>query len=117
MKQGLKIGFFVSFFTIASLYPEDVQSKKLALEIIASISDDIATLIINKNHEKDPEVAKASCVRLITNLADALATVIIKMKASKEVRGIELMDESEYQNALNDACKHLMSKIENDIKD
>ena len=91
---------------------DDAQEKKIALDIIASLSDDIAQLIINKHAAKDPEITKVCCVRLVTNLADAIASLIIKIKSNKEVRGVELLDQQEYQNALTKISDQLVSDIE-----
>lgn len=104
----------LSVLVVSSVQAEDAQAKKLALEIIASLSDDLATLIINKKTQKDPQVTKICCVRLIANLADALASVIIKIKSNKEVRGIDLSDEQDYQKALANISDQLVSKIESE---
>lgn len=103
--------FIILVCIMPSIRSDDAQAKKMALEIISSISDDLAILIINKHHQKDPQITKTCCVRLITNLADAIASVIIKIKANKEIRSIELLDQAEYQQAL----ANIYDKLINDI--
>ena len=101
-----------SIFSVQKVHTDDAQAKKLALEIIATLSDDIATLVIQKNHNSDPQTIKSSCINLITHLADVLATLIIKLKERKETRGIDLCDEIEYQQMLQVAAQNLLSKIQ-----
>ena len=91
-----------SFFSLA---------KKAALEIVASISDDIATLVINHHYAKDPEVAKASSIKLVTTLADAIACVIAKIQEKKETRSVELYSDEEYAQALIILSDQLVQKL------
>ncbi len=111
MKQILKIIFIFSWFSVIALQADDVQAKKAALEIIASISDDIATLVLNHNHEKNPEVAKVASIKLITTLADTIATVITKIKERKEVRSFDIYSQEEYDQALRLLSEELIQKI------
>ncbi|OGB86503.1 hypothetical protein A3J41_01270 [candidate division TM6 bacterium RIFCSPHIGHO2_12_FULL_38_8] len=120
MNQIFKFCMFVSLFfnpTVQADEPsKDLQAKKLALEIIASISDDLATLIINKHHEKDPKVTQTSCIHLISTLADAIAALIIKIKAKKEIRGIDLVDDVDCEKMLIAVAHQLNEKIDGDQK-
>ncbi len=99
--------------SLAAIHSEDAQAKKAALEIIASISDDIATLVINHNSQKDPDVAKITSIKLITTLADAIACVITKIKERKETRSVELYSDAEYDQALQLLSENLIHKIQN----
>ena len=111
MKQMLKFGIILLLCSVTSIQADDAQVKKASLEIIASISDDIATLIINHHHEKNSEVAKISCVKLVTTLADAIAQVICKIKERKENRSIDLYSDEEYDQALRLLSEELIHKI------
>ena len=118
MKQFFK--FFTLTFAFLSV-PIAVQastsqdSKKLALEIIASLSDDIATLIINKQQAKDPQLTKVCCVNLITRLADTLATVIIKIKERKSARAVDLISDVEFNNAIEALVAQLLNKVDDGL--
>lgn len=113
MKRILKFCIIFSLFSVSLIHSDDAQAKKAALEIIASISDDIATLVINHHHEKDPEVAKISCVKLVTTLADAIAQLIIKIKERKEIRSVDLYSDEEYDQALRLLSEQFVQKIQN----
>lgn len=113
MKRSLLFCLMFSLFVPLSIHadPEkDAQAKKVALEIIAALSDDIATLIINKHHEKDPQITKIACLNLVTRLADVIASVIIKIKERKETRGIDLLSDDDYQNELYALAMQLAEK-------
>jgi predicted transcriptional regulator len=115
MKQWFKL-FTLTFVFLSvpiSFQASTSQdSKKLALEIIASLSDDIATLIINKQQANDPQLTKICCVNLITRLADTLATVIIKMKERKAVRTVDLISDVEFNNTIEALVAQLLNKID-----
>lgn len=112
MKQILKFCVLFSLFSSVNVHAQDAQAKQAALEIIASLSDDIATLVINHNHEKNSEVAKIVSIKLVTTLADAIAQVIIKIKERKEIRNIDLYSDEEYQQALIILSQQLIQKIQ-----
>ncbi|MBP6892140.1 hypothetical protein KBB68_01020 [Candidatus Babeliales bacterium] len=80
-------------------------------EIIRSLSDDIAMLIINHHHEKKSEVAKIFSIKLVMTLADAIAQVICKIKERKENRSIDLYSDEEYDQALRLLSEELIHKI------
>ena len=113
MKQILKIIVIFSWFSVIAVQADDVQAKKAALKIIASISDDIATLVLNHNHEKNPEVAKVASIKLITTLADTLATVITKIKERKEVRSFDIYSQEEYEKAIIILSEQFIKKLQN----
>jgi hypothetical protein len=79
--------------TSSSLQPQDQEAKQASLEIIASLSDHIAELIITNNEITDPRVKKAHYISIITSMADVIATLIIKIKQRRAMRGIEHSDE------------------------
>ena len=113
MKQILKCCLILSW-SVTQIQTDDAQvkpAKKAALEIVASISDDIATLVINHHYAKDPEVAKASSIKLVTTLADAIACVIAKIQEKKETRSVELYSDEEYAQALIILSDQLVQKI------
>ena len=113
MKQILKFSIIFSCLSGTFIQSDDAQAKQAALEIIASLSEHIATFIINHHHEKNPEVAKISCIKLVTTLADALTQVICKIKEQKNNRSIDLYSDEEYDQALRLLSEKLMQKIGN----
>ncbi len=100
---------FLIFFAQQSLGTDDAaqQSKKLAVEIIASLSNDILALVESKE-AKNPELTKVCVVQLITNLAQYLADIIMKIKERKNTRNIhdELSDQ-EYAQVLESIISRL----------
>lgn len=117
MKQSLKIFMLSLCIFFANLtYSQDDQAKQAALEIIASISDDIATLVINHKYEKNTEVAKITSIKLVTTLADAIVKIIEKIKERKQVRSFEIYSDKEYQLALYLLADLLNQKIQQQEK-
>ncbi len=113
MKHILKFCVIFSLFSASFIRSDDAQAKKAALEIIASISDDIATLVINHHHEKNPEVAKIASIKLVTNLADAIVQIVAKIKERKEIRSVDLYSDEEYDQALRLLSEQFVQKIQN----
>ena len=100
MKQILIFCILISLMQSQSIYTHDHESKKASLEIIAALSDDIAELVINARHTKDPHIAKTACKNIIVRMTDLIATIIEKIQARKKLRGLELYSDQEYQQDL-----------------
>lgn len=113
MKKIVVIVLFGFLTAQAEEISKQQQAKQTALGIIASLTDTIATLIINKHYTKDPNVTKTCCVDLVTQLADALAIAIVaKMeetkKEQKDVRSISL---HEHDVDINQLAQELADKV------
>ena len=114
MIKQMSVIIFLMFFARQSLGTHDAaqQSKKMAVEIIASLSNDILALVESKE-AKNPELTKVCVVQLITNLAQYLADIIIKIKERKNTRNMhdELSDQ-EYAQVLENIVSRLYSDLE-----
>lgn len=98
--------------TSSSLHSQDQDTKQASLEIIASLSDHIAELIITNNEITDPRVKKAHYVSIITSMADIIATIIIKIKQKRALRGIEHNADIDINTVIEKIAQHLIRKIE-----
>ncbi len=112
MKRSFSF-FFLILFAQQFLCSDDAtQSKKLALEIIATLSEDIVALVESKQ-ANNSELTKVCVVQLITNLADTLANLIINIKERKKTRNFnDELSDAEYTQIL----QGIISRLCNDLK-
>ena len=98
--------------TIPQLQSHDEQAKKASLEIVAALSEDIATLIINAHHSKDPQVTKAVSINLITRIADIIATILMKLKERKPSRSMPFYSDAAYQHDLDKVIAEILQRLD-----
>lgn len=98
--------------TSSFLHPQNQQAKQESLEIIASLSDHIAELIIANNEITDPRVKKAHYINIITSMADVIATIVIKIKQRRAMRNIDHSNEDNLDLAMEKIVEQLIKHTE-----
>lgn len=113
MKQYFKLCAISLLLISNTIHTYDEQAKKASLQIIASLSQDIAEIVINHRHAKDPEIAKQRCISLVTHMAEVIATIVVTIQERKATRAIDLTDQTDYQLAVEAITTELLKKINN----
>lgn len=90
------------------------DTKKISLEIMEALSDDIAELVIAKKQEKnDPAKTKAHCINIIKHMANIIALIVETIKERKQTRSIVLWDQNDQDLLIEEIAQKILQEIEN----
>ncbi len=92
---------------------KDLEILQEALEIVASMSDNIANLAIqHKTKTGSPEVTKQEAIALIEKITDLVVVIIKKTRQKKNSRAIILHTQDELDLIINKIADEIFEKIQ-----
>lgn len=113
MKLNLLLLASALFFSQV-IFTSKADTKKISLEIMEALSDDIAELVIAKKQEKnDPAKTKAHCINIIKHMANIIALIVETIKERKQTRSIILLDENDHDLLIEEIAEKILLEIEN----
>ena len=91
---------------------KDLELIQEALEIVASMSDNIANLVIqHKNDTNAPEVTKKECVALVQKMTSLVLTILKKQKLKKSSRKINLYSSDSFEERIEHIAQDIFYKV------
>lgn len=91
---------------------EDFALLQEAIEIVASMSDNIANLVIqHKNDTNAPEVTKKECVALVQKMTSLVLTILKKQKLKKSSRKINLYSSDSFEERIEHIAQDIFNKV------
>jgi len=92
---------------------EDFALLQEAIEIVASMSDNIANLVIqHKTEANSPELTKQECVALVQKMTSFVIMILKKQKLKKLSRKINLYTSENVQAQLEDIAQDIFYKAQ-----
>jgi hypothetical protein len=92
---------------------KDMELLQEALEIVASMSDNIANLAIQyKTKTNSPEITKQEAVALVEKITDLVIVAIKKARNKKISRNIALHTQEELTAMINQIADKILEKIQ-----
>jgi hypothetical protein len=91
---------------------EDFALLQEAIEIVASMSDNIANLVIQHQIESNtPEITKQECIALIQKMTAFVVTILKKQKLKKNSRKIFICSSENFNQELDHIAQDILYKI------
>ena len=91
---------------------EDFALLQEAIEIVASMSDNIANLVLqHKTDTNSPELTKEECLALVQKMTSFVIIILKKQKLKRKSRKIYLYDDKSFQEQLNHIAEGILYKI------
>jgi hypothetical protein len=92
---------------------QDLQFLKEALDIVGSMTDNIANIVIqNKTNTNSPEATKQEVVALIRKITDFVVVFMKKTKNKKPTKSIPLYSQEEFTAMVNKIVDDVLEKIQ-----
>ncbi len=92
---------------------EDFALLQEAIEIVASMSDNIANLAIQyKTDTNSPELTKQECVALIEKITAFVVTILKKQKLKKSCRKITLYNSDNFHEQIDELAQQIVSEVQ-----
>ncbi|MBI2344512.1 hypothetical protein HYV10_00370 [Candidatus Dependentiae bacterium] len=105
---------YISIFSSEHInYPEeDFALLQEAIEIVASMSDNIANLVIeHKNDTHAPELTKQECLALVQKMTSFVLIILKKQKLKKASRKIHIYTSENLKIELDHIAENIFYKI------
>lgn len=97
--------------TIINHNDKDLELLQEALEIVGSMSDNIANLIIqNKTNTSSPEMTKKEALALIEKITDFVIVVLKKSRHKKSSKQIPLHSQEDLQIMIDHLADEIIRK-------
>ncbi len=109
----LKILFFLSITLFApAALTDKADTKKISMEIIAALSDDIAELVIARKQDHDPRQTKVHCINIIRHMTEVVALIIATVQERQQMRSLELYDEQNQAAIIEQIVDQILERTE-----
>lgn len=94
--------------------PEPVvpDVEKEALELVATISENIADLIIDHKKNHDPQITKQRTIELIKSVSQAISLCIKQSKSNAARKAVPLHDQQLVDAIIEHIAKHMIEQIQ-----
>ncbi len=91
---------------------EDFALLQEAIEIVASMSDNIANLVIqHKTESTTPEITKQECIALVQKMTAFVLTILQKQKLKKMTRKVFIYSSENFNQELDHIAEDIFYKI------